>query len=64
MYIRIFIKSEKYKDRKLDIQFAVKDYNQQFPLSYHYIDTTEFTKLKDDIDKKNQPYEYNNYNIE
>lgn len=60
----LFIKSEKYKDRKLDIQFAVKDYNQQFPLSYHYIDTTEFTKLKDDIDKKNQPYEYNNYNIE
>ena len=60
----LFIKSEKYKDRKLDIQFAIKDYNQQFALSYHYIDTGEFTNVKNDTDRKNLPYEYNNYNIE
>lgn len=59
-----FIKSEKYKDRKLAIQWAARDFYQQIPLTYHYVDTTEFSNIKDEETRRNLPYEYENYNIE
>jgi hypothetical protein len=59
----VLIKSDKHKDRELTIQIAVRDYYQQVPLSYHYIDTTEFSKLSGD-EAYNLPYEFTDYNIE
>ena len=60
----VLIKGDTYKDRKLDIQFAARDYNQQIPLTYHYIDTTEFSKIEGATIKKNLPYDFIDYNIE
>ena len=59
----VLIKSDIYKDRKLDIQFAVRDFNQQLPLTYHYVDTTEFSKVEGTSHQRNLPYDYIDYNI-
>ena len=59
-----FIKSEKYKDRKLAIQWAARDFYQQIPLTYHYVDTKEFSNIKDEQTRRVLPYEYEDYNIE
>ena len=56
-------KSE-HKPRRLMEQWAVRDYNQHIPLSFHYINTDEFAKIKDPEKAKNMPYEYENYDIE
>ena len=50
-------------EQKYNIQFAVRDYYQQFPLSYHYINTDKFSNItdKEAIDK---PFNYKSYNIE
>ena len=60
----VLIKSDMYKDRKLDIQFAVRDFNQQFALTYHYVDTEEFSKIEGTSRQKSLPYDYTDYNIE
>jgi hypothetical protein len=59
----VLIKSDKYKDRKLTIQFAVRDYYQQLALSYHYVDTSTFSKVSDD-EAYNLPFDFTDYNIE
>jgi len=59
----VLIKSDKHKDRELTIQFAVRDYYQQVPLSYHDVDTSKFSKVSGD-EAYNLPYEFTNYNIE
>ena len=59
----VFIKSKKHKDRRLTIQFTARDFYQQIPLTYHYIDTSPFSKIDGDA-AYNLPYEYENYNIE
>ena len=59
----VLIKSDKFKDRNLDIQFAARDFNQQLPLTYHYIDTTKFSEVEGDIDKQTAPYNLFKYNI-
>ena len=60
----VLIKSEKYNDRILIIQFAARDFNQQIPLSYHYVNTKEFSKISDIEQQKKMPYEYKDYDIE
>jgi len=60
----VFIKNEKYKDRKLSIQWAARDYYQQIPLTYHYVNTSEFSNNLDEETNINLPYEYKTYNIE
>ena len=48
--------------RRYNINFAIRDFEQQVPLTYHYVDTTEIAK----IDKEKQasmPYNYEDYNI-
>lgn len=59
-----FIKNDKYNDRKLSIQWAARDYYQQIPLTYHYVDTTEFSNISDKEIAKVLPFEYKTYNIE
>ena len=64
----VLIKSTKhkdrvYKDRRLSIQLAARDFYQQIPLTYHYIDTTSFSKVKGPK-AINLPFEYEDYNIE
>jgi hypothetical protein len=59
-----FIKNEKYKDRKMSIQWAARDYYQQVPLTYHYVDTTEFSNISDEETQKKMPFEYKTYKIE
>ena len=52
------------KDRKLNIQWAARNYYQQIPLTYHYVDTTEFSKITNVTLAINMPYEYKDYDIE
>ena len=59
----IKIKSEKYDDRTLKIEFAVRDFNQQIPISYHYVNTNQFGKIVDPIKLRVLPYNYKDYNI-
>jgi len=59
-----FIKSDKYPDRKLSIQWAVRDYYQYYPLTYHYIDTSEFSNIKDETAARDLQFAYKDYNIE
>lgn len=60
----ILIKSETYRNRKLDILFAARDFNQQMPLTYHYVDTTEFSKIEGATNRKNIPFDFQDYDIE
>ena len=53
-----------HKPRRLLEQWAVRDYNQHLPLSYHYINTDEYAKIKDKEKAINMPYEYKSYEIE
>ena len=53
-----------HKPRRLLEQWAVRDYNQHLPLSYHYINTDEYAKIKDKEKAINMPYEYKSYDIE
>jgi len=57
-------KHDKHKFRRLTAQWAVRDYYQYFPLSYHYVNTDEFTKIKSKEDAINAPYEFKSYDIE
>ena len=57
------IKSEKYDDRVLNIQYAVKDYNQHLPITYHYVDTNQFANIKDADQRRDIPFNYKDYNI-
>jgi hypothetical protein len=59
-----FIKSEKYPDRKLSVQWAARDYYQYYPLTYHHVNTAEFSNIKDPEIAKNMPFAYKDYNIE
>ena len=45
------------------IQFAIRDFYQQIPLSYHYVNTSEFSDIKGDNEQKEMLYNYKNYNI-
>lgn len=51
-------------DRILNIQFAARDFYQQVPLTYHYVDTEEFSKITNHEERINKPYTYKDYNIE
>lgn len=53
-----------HKPRRFLEQWAVRDYNQHLPLSYHYINTDEYAKIKDKEKALNMPYEYESYQIE
>ena len=60
----VLIKNKKYDDRVLNIQLATRDYNQQMPLSYHYVDTNQFSSSVDTKNQKITPFNYTDYNIE
>ena len=60
----INVDKSEHKPRRLLEQWAVRDYNQHLPLSFHYINTDEFANIKDSEKAKNIPYEYETYNIE
>ena len=63
-YIGSFLtKQGKFNSRRFIIQFAARDYNQQLCLSYHSVDTTEFSKITDETEKKNLSYIYKDYKI-
>ena len=55
---------KKYKPRRLYAQWAVKDYYQYTSLSYHYINTDNFSNIKDRDQALSAPYELTNYDIE
>ena len=57
------IKSEKYDDRILKVEIGLRDYNQQIPLTYHYIDTSQFDKVVDPDARRALPFTYTNYDI-
>lgn len=57
------IKSEKYDDRVLNIQFAIKNFNNFIPISYHYVNTNQFDNITDPIKQKSLPFNYIDYNI-
>ncbi len=58
-----FSKYKKYGARRNNIQFAIRDFYQQVPLSYHYVDTSEFINIKDANEQEQSPYNYKTYNI-
>ena len=57
-------KKNKLKQRRLIPQWAVRDFYQYYPLSYHYVNTDEFSKILDKEKAINMPYEYEQYDIE
>ena len=61
-YIGSFLIDGKIKARRFNIQFAIRDYYQQVPLTYHYVDTSEFSAIEDEKQKE-LPYNYKDYNI-
>ena len=60
----IKVPEKDYKPRRLIIQWAIRDFYQQFPLSFHYVNTDEFSKITDKDTAVNLPYEYLKYDIE
>ena len=60
--IKSIVRGQEIK-RKYNIQFAIKDYYQQFPLSYHYINTDIFSVINGE-DAINKPFNYTSYVIE
>ena len=64
-YIGSFLtKTQQFKSRRYNIQFAARDFYQQIPLTYHYINTSKFSKILDDDAQKSLPFNYTDYNIE
>ena len=59
----IKIPEKDYKPRRLTIQWAIRDFYQQLPLSFHYVNTDEFANVKGE-EAINLPYEFNKYYIE
>lgn len=57
-------KKNKLKKRRLIPQWAVRDFYQYYPLSYHYVNTDEFSKILEKEKAINMPYEYEKYDIE
>ena len=62
-YIGSFLKSDKYGERRYNIQFAIRDFYQQIPLTYHDVNTTEFRNISAIDKQQNAPYNYKDYNI-
>ena len=60
-----FISTDKeHKPRRLYSQWAVKDYYQYTSLTYHYVNTDNFTSIVDKEKALSAPYELTNYDIE
>ena len=60
----IDIPGVKYKPRRLIAQWVVRDFYQYFPLSFHYVNTDEFSKITDKETAINLPYNFKKYDIE
>lgn len=62
-YIGSFLLDDKNNaSRRYTINFVVRDFEQQVPLTYHYVDTTEIAKIDSEI-QKDMPFNYEDYNI-
>lgn len=60
----IKVPGSNYEPRRLTAQWAVRDFYQYYPLSFHYINTDEFTKITDEETAINLPYNFEKYEIE
>ena len=60
--IKSIVRGEEIK-RKYTIQFAVRDYYQHVPLTYHYINTDKFSIIKGE-EAISKPFNYKSYDIE
>ena len=58
------LNNENIKTRRLQEQYACRDYYQYYPLSYHYVNTDKFAYIEDPEIAKNAPFEYKEYDIE